>query len=370
MAMMHLLKASRLGCSSTSLRLMNATVGTQVRASTTSILQATDVAAAQPYLGKPLGQMPFKLINGAQLWYDDWGGDGEPLIFMHGYTGSRIHWGHDKGGAAWKLAHELGPGKYRCIFLEARGCNESAAAPGPYTVEQQASDVLALADSLGISTFTYCGHSMGGGVGWYLAVTHRERLKKMVLMAPTATDGRNQGWPDGQAFEGPRKHILEWFMWLPKFTEADTPWLIERLRVLSENRDKDTEEFFQHRARCTAVVPEEYWTEALLSVAKLRLAEKVKDVTMPILILAGAVDDLVYVNIDDARRLQNGSLHVFSGAGHEPALDDPDGVAKAIHGFMSGKTFSRNAHYSLIGKRLMDRGHGLPNFSGGKASKL
>mmetsp|Transcript_54457 Transcript_54457/g.95579 ORF Transcript_54457/g.95579 Transcript_54457/m.95579 type:complete len:129 (-) Transcript_54457:199-585(-) len=79
MAMMHLLKASRLGCSSTSLRLMNATVGTQVRASTTSILQATDVAAAQPYLGKPLGQASRKSSSDSQErpgeWFADYGHD-------------------------------------------------------------------------------------------------------------------------------------------------------------------------------------------------------------------------------------------------------------------------------------------------------
>jgi len=150
--------------------------------------------------------------DGAALWYDDWGGEGQPIIFLHGFTAYRRNWGHGQGGAAWLLARAGvappgsskgsgagGPsdreGLYRAIFLESRGCGRgaSAGAPGPYTIEQQALDVLALADHLGLPVFTFAGHSMGGGVGFQLCATVPGRLTRCVLMAPIPADGLPSG---------------------------------------------------------------------------------------------------------------------------------------------------------------------------------
>ena len=40
-------------------------------------------------------RMPHAELNGTSIWYDDWGGAGEPILLHHGYTASRENWGYD-----------------------------------------------------------------------------------------------------------------------------------------------------------------------------------------------------------------------------------------------------------------------------------
>lgn len=39
--------------------------------------------------------MTIAALNGAKLWFDDWGGTGEPILLHHGYTATRENWGYD-----------------------------------------------------------------------------------------------------------------------------------------------------------------------------------------------------------------------------------------------------------------------------------
>ncbi|MEX2373891.1 MAG: alpha/beta fold hydrolase, partial [Dehalococcoidia bacterium] len=124
--------------------------------------------------------MPHVTVNGARLWYDDrpvegLDGGGEPILFHHGWTASRVNW----APVADRLAD-----RYRVVAMECRGTGESEHTEDGYTIEQYAADVLAVADHLGLERFTYAGHSMGGVVGYGLALDAPERLDRLVLMAP------------------------------------------------------------------------------------------------------------------------------------------------------------------------------------------
>eukprot|EP00747_Dinoflagellata_sp_TGD_P169095 gnl/TRDRNA2_/TRDRNA2_197123_c0_seq1.p1 gnl/TRDRNA2_/TRDRNA2_197123_c0~~gnl/TRDRNA2_/TRDRNA2_197123_c0_seq1.p1 ORF type:complete len:317 (-),score=34.95 gnl/TRDRNA2_/TRDRNA2_197123_c0_seq1:73-1023(-) len=306
--------------------------------------------------------MPFAALNGANLWYDDWADVGnsatEPLIFLHGLTGYRRNWGHEEGGAAWLLHHrfrEPAPGtRYRCVFLEARGINASRDASGPYTLEQQALDIVALADFLQLGTFTFCGHSAGGGVGWVLATQHSERLRRLVQMAPVPSGGFPNS-PD-PGVPRTRTNVLQHYGF-PKWKHAERDLCKERYIVLSEDRHSDTDEWFEDRARMVTDIPEEYWIENQRSLFGLRLSEAVAKCEIACLVIAGATDNLLQANVEDSKRMRYGVLHVLSKAGHEVAAHDPEGTALAIHDFMSGKCLSQRAYNELTQKRFSERGH-------------
>jgi len=70
---------------------------------------------------------------------------------------------------------------FRVLRYDARGHGESSVTKGPYSIEQLAKDVLALADSLKLDRFRFCGLSMGGMIGMWLAANAPERLTKLVL---------------------------------------------------------------------------------------------------------------------------------------------------------------------------------------------
>lgn len=311
--------------------------------------------------------MPTAKLNGAQLWYDDWGPSGEPIIFLHGFGCGREEMGFEEGGAAWLLSNKVAPSTYRCIFMEARGCGcgESRDAPGPYTIEQQAADVLALADHLRLDTFSFCGHSMGGGVGYYLGVHHAARLRRLVLLAPLPSSGARKLVPEGYPL--PRTHVLqEWGYVKHNVTSAFEQEMILDVRP----NPKSTEEWMRFRAQRRASLPDQYWKEAFFSLANFYKKKELANIELPVLIIAGFNDDLFNANFKDVKLLKNGIFHVLSAAGHQVCFDDPVGVAQAIHNFFRGAAFSRREYEERIVNKMIKRGHCLPPPPAPPASKL
>ena len=66
---------------------------------------------------------------------------------------------------------------FRLVRYDPRGHGRSDVPAGPYTMERLGRDVLAVLDSLRISTINWCGLSMGGMVGQWLGA----RIERLVL---------------------------------------------------------------------------------------------------------------------------------------------------------------------------------------------
>jgi 3-oxoadipate enol-lactonase / 4-carboxymuconolactone decarboxylase len=67
---------------------------------------------------------------------------------------------------------------FRVLRLDLRGHGASDATPGDYTIAQLAGDVLA---TTGEGRFAYCGLSLGGMIGQWLAANASDRLERLVL---------------------------------------------------------------------------------------------------------------------------------------------------------------------------------------------
>ena len=257
--------------------------------------------------------MPHAMINGAKLWYDSMG-EGEPILLHHGYTASRANW--------MPVAERL-KDRYRVILMECRGSGESEDTSDGYNLDQYASDVVGMMDYLGIARFTYAGHSMGGGIGFLLAINHAARLNKLVLMAPIPAGG-GQGEPDPEYIEARLKARRDNNR---DFFKADM--LATRFRP-----DVQTDDWFESRVDHLMRVSEGHLLGSMRSMFALRAAEKLAEINVPTMMLAGAVDALLASNIEDYRALPRATLQVFAHAGHEVAIHEPDGVSDAIDKFM------------------------------------
>ena len=75
---------------------------------------------------------------------------------------------------------------------DTRGHGQSGVTPGPYTIEQLSSDVVRLLDALQVDRVYFCGLSMGGMTGMFLARTRPKRFHKIGAMQ----HGR-QNWHSG-----------------------------------------------------------------------------------------------------------------------------------------------------------------------------
>src|SRR5688500_16152997 len=92
-------------------------------------------------------------VNGIRLQYLDWGGNGEPVVLLHG-SGSTAHSFDD-------LAPRLASG-VRVLGLTRRGHGHADHPAGGYTIAQTAADVLAFMDALGIRRAHLVAHSLAG----------------------------------------------------------------------------------------------------------------------------------------------------------------------------------------------------------------
>ena len=109
-------------------------------------------------------------------------GNGEhAVLVLHGWFGD----------ARAFAPMEAGLDGHRCsyFFMDSRGYGGMRGVAGDYTMDEIARDALALADSLGLATFSVIGHSMGGMAMERLAQLAPARLRKLVALAPVPSCG-------------------------------------------------------------------------------------------------------------------------------------------------------------------------------------
>jgi pimeloyl-ACP methyl ester carboxylesterase len=115
-----------------------------------------------------------------RLHIDDNGsGDELPVLFVHAFGGSLVHW-------ADQLAH-LRPGR-RAIGFDLRGHGRSDATVGPDdTIEDLAGDIDAVVEGLRLGRVVLVGHIIGGAAAVAYAGKRPQRVAGMLLVG---TPGR------------------------------------------------------------------------------------------------------------------------------------------------------------------------------------
>jgi 3-oxoadipate enol-lactonase len=71
--------------------------------------------------------------------------------------------------------------RFRLLRFNARGHGGSAAPPGPYSLAELGMDVLGLLNSHGVTSAGFCGVSLGGMTGLWLAANAPERISSLVV---------------------------------------------------------------------------------------------------------------------------------------------------------------------------------------------
>jgi 3-oxoadipate enol-lactonase len=76
--------------------------------------------------------------------------------------------------------------RFRLLRYDQRGHGVSPAPPGPYTIGDLGRDVLSLLNRLGIEHASFCGLSLGGMTGMWLASEAPGRFESLVLCCTAA----------------------------------------------------------------------------------------------------------------------------------------------------------------------------------------
>src|SRR5437763_3523987 len=103
------------------------------------------------------------------------GGSGPLLVLIHGITSNSATWDR----VLPRLAR-----RYTVLAPDLLGHGGSDKLRGDYSVGAHANIVRDLLDTLGHSSASFIGHSLGGGVALQLAYQYPERVERLVLVAP------------------------------------------------------------------------------------------------------------------------------------------------------------------------------------------
>jgi 3-oxoadipate enol-lactonase len=183
---------------------------------------------------------------------------------------------------------------FRVLRYDSRGHGQTSATPGDYSVELLARDVVQLLDVLKLDRVHFCGLSIGGMTGMWLAANAPERLNKLALCNTAPKIGNADGWNArikavrGGATKAVSESVIDrWFT--PDF-RATNPVVVAKTKAMIESTSTAG-----YTGSCAAVRDFDFWA-------------KVGEIKAPTLVIAGTHD--AAVPRADAQKL----AHAISGA--------------------------------------------------------
>lgn len=118
--------------------------------------------------------MPIAQINGQGIFYEDSGGDGTPIVFLHGFLFDQSMFDAQ--------VKALAP-KYRCIRFDARAFGQTEWDGKAFSLHDTAADCIGLLDHLGIQQAVIAGMSQGGYATVRIAVKYPQRVKALIFLS-------------------------------------------------------------------------------------------------------------------------------------------------------------------------------------------
>lgn len=162
-------------------------------------------------------------VNGISLHYRA-GGDGPPLLLLHGFTGAGVWWD--------PLLERLAE-NYTTIVPDLPGHGRSEGGPDPYRFDEVATDVYALMDELGIDRFRAVGYSGGGIVLIHMATQEPGRIEAMAVVSAPHVHSRSTIL-EFPSFEDHPAQVREYWLEVHPGGEAQVRRLIASFHGLSE----------------------------------------------------------------------------------------------------------------------------------------
>lgn len=276
----------------------------------------------------------FVQIAGESLYYTHNPGDGDAVVLLHGFGGSTVTW----TDTAQTLA-AVGFDVY-AVDLLGFGLSEKGWRHD-YSHAAQAERVIRVMDALGIERASIVGHSMGGNVAAHLALRHRERVDKLVLVSAAILSGdEGAGGPLGvlpaEALEVP--FVRRWAQ--VALRRLVTP-MFDQLLFGAVYQDGTINAALVDGYRRALMTPE--WDLALLGMTRDArdndVSASISDLDVATLLMWGAED--TWVPAQDAETLNAlipGAQRVeFDAVGHLPMHETPPEFNTSLLAFLRGE---------------------------------
>ncbi|MDN4172808.1 alpha/beta hydrolase [Nocardioides sp. SOB77] len=253
--------------------------------------------------------MPDITSNGITLHHRDTGGEGRPVVLIHGWPLS---------GASWApQVSALTSAGYRVVEYDRRGFGASDKPESGYDYDTLAADLAGLLDALDLRDVALVGFSMGGGeVARYLATYGDERVAQAVLAAAVppyllqTPDNPDGGLSDAEVSDMQREVAEDRAAFLDDFTTGFFS-VDGELKVTEEERRQALA--LQEPARDEALVA------CIDSFARTDFRADLEQIAVPTLVIHGDGDGVVPFEVSgkrSAEAIADSTLVVVEGAPH------------------------------------------------------
>ncbi|GAA5207465.1 alpha/beta fold hydrolase [Microbacterium kyungheense] len=274
--------------------------------------------------------------NGLGMHVVEYGGDGPPVLMLHGFPQSSREYR--------RLASALAP-DVRALVPDLRGAGLTDAPAGGYDLDSVCADVLALLDAMEMPRVTLVAHDWSALVGFELCLRAPERFERFAAIAVPAPYIRMTPKLAG-AMARAMPHL--WFQWAiatpglgPRLLAGGRQRLAHRLLRSFEVAHIDDDDVAAYvaalrepaRARAGSRLYRKLILPGFMNM--MRGAYRGRVLRVPTLVLFGAEDHLIphdalTVSADDAPDL---SIRFVPAGAHFVVDDNPDEVARLIREF-------------------------------------
>jgi pimeloyl-ACP methyl ester carboxylesterase len=131
----------------------------------------TDARSSQPANGQ------YADVNGVHMYYERHG-SGRPIVLLHGGLGL---------GSMFGPIIPILAAEHEVILPDLQGHGRTADVDRPMDHRLMADDIAALIDQLGLDKPDVVGYSLGGGVAFFTALKHPDKVRKLVMISANIT---------------------------------------------------------------------------------------------------------------------------------------------------------------------------------------
>jgi 3-oxoadipate enol-lactonase len=251
------------------------------------------------------------------------GPDDAPVLLLGGSLGTTLD--------MWEPQLPALAQSRRVIRFEHRGHGGSPVPTGPYSIDEMGADVLTMLDRLDLPRVSYCGLSIGGMVGQWLAVNAPERIDRLVLLCTSAFVPPPEGWHQRAA----------------TVREAGTPEVVADA-VLARwftpaYATSHHDIVARYRAMIAGVDPEGY-AGCCEAIAAMDLRSGLPGITAPTLVVAGRQDPSIPPDHGEAiaAAIPGARLEILDPAAHLASVERADAVNALITAHLDGAGVGAN----------------------------
>lgn len=238
---------------------------------------------------------------------------GLPILFIHGLGASGQDWDYQ-----WPAFSD----RHRLISPDLRGHGMSPSK-GPWGIAEQAQDMLALLDALGVERCIVIGHSMGGAVAQSLALAAPQRVERLVI-----SNSLPSFRPD--TAHRVREALLRVCVVAAVGVRPLAGIIAERL--FPHDHQADLREQMTTRY---GTISRWAYLHSLRALASWSVFNRLGELALPVLVV-GAEHD--YFPPDDTQRfvdaLPNGRLHWMPGSRHATPVDSAQAFNAVVRAFI------------------------------------